>query len=187
MTEEQAAAEAKELLADVERVRSQARTSLLSANYALFLLWGLLTIGSTVPLLAGAPNVGNYWVGAAPVGALISFWLGFRSSEAIGTGESSTPYVITAVGIFVFTFGGSALFDGGTAIVWVFASLAVGFGVFAFLDRQLLVLPLLALVVAMIIALGITIEDTAALYLSCAFLLGGGFLGLGTGLWITRS
>lgn len=186
MTEDQLAAEARELLADVSRVQAHARQSILSANWSMFLLWGFISVASVAPLLAGADHIGFYWLVAAPIGGLLSFWLGARHSAELGVGESPVPYALTGVGIFVFAFAGSWYLDSRWAIVWVFTVVAVGFGVFALLDRQRTVLLLVAVLVGLFVALGFGVEDDVALYLSCALLLGGAFLGLGAGLRMAR-
>lgn len=185
MTEDQLA-EAKELLADVTRVKAHARQSLLSANWSMFILWGVISAISVTPLLAGAEDIGIYWLVAAPIGAAISFWLGSRHSADLGLGESALPYALTGIGMFVFAFGGSFVLESRWAIVWVFTVVAVGFGVFAVLDAQRPVLYLVILLVGAFVALGIGIDQEMALYLSCALLLGGSFLGLGVGLWMAR-
>lgn len=185
MTEEQLA-EAKELLANVSRVKAHARQSMLSGNWSMFILWGVISLLSVAPLLAGADDIGIYWLIAAPIGAAISFWLGARHSEELGVGESVRPYALTALGIFVFAFAGSALIESRWAIVWVFIVVAVGFGVFAILDHQRPVLYLSALMVVAFVVLGVGVEAAEALYLSCALLLGGSYLGLGVGLWMAR-
>jgi hypothetical protein len=186
VTEDQMAAEARELLANVTRVQSHARQSMLSASWSIFILWGVISAVSVVPLLLGADDIGYYWLVAAPIGAIASFWLGARHSEDVGAGESSLPYALTAIGIFVFAFAGSILIDSRWAIVWVFSVVAVGFGVFAILDRQQPVLYLVGLLVVAFVGLGLGLDDSTSLYLSCALLLGGSYLGLGVGLRMAR-
>ena len=185
MTEEQLA-EAKSLLADVTRMQTHARQSIVSANWSMFMLWGGIGILSIAPLLAGADDIGIYWLIAAPIGAAISFWLGAKNSSDLGLGESPLPYAITAAGIFVLTFAGSWLLESRWAIAWVFIVVALGFGVFAWLDQQYAAVVFAGVLAAVFLVLGLTLEDSLTLYLSCAMLFGGSYVGLGVGLLMAR-
>ncbi len=178
--------QAQEMLAQVELVQSQVRWSLLSGNWWLFLLWGVIVLGSVYPILFLDLDTGWYWIVAGPLGAVASYAVGYRVSHDIGTTLSSWPYVVTGVAIFVGTFGTSAMFTGTAAVTGVFVSLAVGFSVFALLDRQYGAVSIFVVTIALAFALATEISDVIVLYTINAVAFGMALVALGLGLRVGR-
>lgn len=179
-------ADAQELLAQVDLVQSQIRWSLLSSNWWLFLLWGAIILGSLIPSLFLETDNGWYWIVAGPLGALLSFAIGFRMSHEVGTTLSGWPYVLTGLAIFAGTWGSSLLLTDGAAITGVFVSLALGFSVFAFLDRQYGPISIFGFLIALSFALLTEIDEPLFLYSVNAVAYGMAFVALGLGLRVGR-
>ena len=175
-----------EMLAQVELVQSQVRWSLLSSNWWLFLLWGTIVLGSIYPVLFLDIDTGWYWIVAGPLGAIASYAVGYRVSHDIGTTLSSWPYVVTGLAIFVGTFGTSALFTGAAAVTGVFVSLALGFSVFALLDRQYGAVSIFGVTVVLAFALATEVSDVVILYSMNAVAFGMALVALGLGLRVGR-
>lgn len=180
------AAEAEELLAQVDLVQSQVRWSMLANNWWFFLLWGVIVLGSIVPGLFFEPNTGGYWIVAGPLGAAISFVIGYRTGYDVGRVASPWPYVGIAAAIFAGTWGSSLLLSDGAAITGVFVSLAVGFSLFSMLDRQYGPVAVFGVLIALAVTLALRIDDVASLYLMDAIAFGMAFVSLGLGLRVGR-
>ena len=178
--------DAQEMLAQVDLVQSQVRWSLLSSNWWLFLLWGIVVLGSTYPVLFLDIDTGWYWIIAGPLAAIASYAVGYRVSHEIGTTLSSWPYVVTGLAIFVGTFGTSAIFSGSAAVTGVFVSLALGFSVFALLDRQYGPVAIFAITIVLAFALATQVEDVTFLYSINAVSFGMALVSLGLGLRVGR-
>lgn len=177
---------AQEMLAQVELVQSQVRWSLLSSNWWLFLLWGCIILGSLVPSLFLETDNGWYWIVAGPLGALASFAVGFRLSHEVGTTLSGRPYVLTGLAIFAGTWGSSILLTGRAAITGVFISLALGFSMFAWLDRQYGPISIFVVLIVLSLTFATEIEDPVFLYSVNAVAFGMAFVSLGLGLRVGR-
>lgn len=176
----------QELLAQVGLVQSQVRWSLLSGNWWLFLLWGIIILGSLVPSLFLETDNGWYWIVVGPLGALLSFGIGYRVSHKIGTTASGWPYVLTGLAIFAGTWGSSILLSDRAAITGVFISLALGFSVFALLDRQYGPISIFLFLIVLSVALFTEIDESLFLYSVNAVAFGMAFVALGLGLRVGR-
>ncbi len=186
MTDDNLATEAEDLLAELQRIRHSTRQTMLTTSWAMFLLWGVIFLGSVLAFSSSVEAMSLYWVLAAPIGAVASFALGARHDKVAGSSASVWPYVVTAAVMFVGTFGSFFVFDGGLAVLvwWLF--LVAGFATFALLDRQRELLVALAFLTIWGVVAFLFIESEATLYHVLAGTFGGLLLGAGAGLRMVR-
>jgi hypothetical protein len=134
--------EAKDIVEEVGRLRSATRSELSALWWPLF-VFGILSLLSAVVIAGpGGDALGLYWTVAGPLGG-IAVGLYYRHRERIiGVESPSLPYILTGLGIFVGALAagvaGEAIGSDLAAAAGPSLVVAVGYLVFALLDRSLL-------------------------------------------------
>lgn len=178
--------EAEHLLSELGRLRRQTRTSVLTANWWMLLMWGAIFLLSVPALVSGIEVLDLYWVVAAPIGGVASFVVGTRLDREVSTGGPAWPYLLTAGCMFVAGFGVWFVLSGATAILVWWLALVSGFGSFAVLDRQRLLVAALACLAVWGVGVYLLLGDERSLYVALASTFGGLLVGSGIGLWMVR-
>lgn len=178
--------EVEHLLSELGRIRQQTRKSVLTANWWMFLMWGAIFLGSVPALASSSEGLSLYWVVAGPAGGIASFAVGSRQDREVSTGQPVWPYLLTAVFMFTVGFGvWFVLADEIAILVWWLA-LVAGFGSFAALDGQRLLVAALAFVAAWGVGMYLILPDELSLYVALASTAGSLLIGTGVGLWMVR-
>lgn len=178
--------EAEHLLSELGRLRQQTRTSVLTANWWMLLMWGAIFLLSVPALLSSSEALSFYWIVAGPVGGLASFVVGSRIDREVSTGNPIWPYLVTAAFMFTVGFGVWSVLDGAAAILIWWLALVIGFGSFAALDRQRMLVAALAFVAAWGVGMYFILPDEGTLYVALSSTAGSLLVGTGTGLWMVR-
>ncbi|NND85673.1 MAG: hypothetical protein HKN46_11045 [Acidimicrobiia bacterium] len=179
-------AEAEHLLAEMGRLRQQTQKSVLTANWWMLLMWGAIFLLSVPALVSSSDALSMYWVVAGPAGGIASFAVGTRRDREVSTGGSVWPYLVTAVLMFTIGFGvWFVLADAIAILVWWLA-LVAGFGSFAALDGQRLLVAALAFIAAWGVGMYFMLPDDVTLYVALASTAGSVLVGTGVGLWMVR-
>ncbi len=183
---EEKASEAEALLAELDRIRVSTRHSMLTANWAMLLMWGAIFLGSVVAFVSANETLSFYWIVAAPLGAIASFALGAKADQGASSGHPMWPYVVVVVFMFTGTFGSFFVFEERLAVLVWWLVLVAGFGVIATLDGQRQLLATLALLAGWGVAVYALIDEPGPLYSALAGTFGGVLLGAGAGLRMVR-
>lgn len=167
--------EAQETLRTVQETRRQTR-KVLSESWFPLILFGLLSLVSA-PLIAvfGGEVLGIYWPICGVLGGVATA-LHYRNRQSvIGLEDNAVGYVLTAAGIIIgaFVVGWVAGTNGNEmlAAVGPMVVVAIGYGIFAWLDRSIslgLAAASLLIVAATVAALDLA-PDTVAVVLAITF------------------
>lgn len=179
--------ELAERLADVRRIRAATRTSVLTAGWAVLIVWGAVFLASVPVAFALDGDLGWFWGVAAPLAAVLSFVAGSR--QEMHTTDSAWPYLVIGAFMFIGAFGAFIVFAGTTAIVVWWVVLTTGFGAIAILDRQRVVAVAVAAVGLWGVVTWAVLGEggEGALYAAVATGLGALLVGVGAALRMVRS
>lgn len=179
-------AEAEHLLSEMGRLRQQTQNSILTANWWMLLMWGAIFLLSVPAVISGSEALSFYWIVAGPAGGVASFAVGSRIDREVSTGGAIWPYLLTAIFMFGVGFGVWFVLEDAIAILVWWLALVAGFGSFAALDRQRLLVAALAFIAAWGAGMYFMLESDLALYVALASTAGGLLVGTGVGLWMVR-
>jgi hypothetical protein len=128
--------EATRALREVDALRRRTLSQRRSIWFPL-VLFGVLSLGAAVACeAAGDHAVALYWALAGPAGGIATGAYAYRRSLRVGVAASPLPYLATAVAIVVGASLAGALSTGSARATAPYLVVALGFLVFAWLDRH---------------------------------------------------
>lgn len=174
--------QAKKFLADHSRVQALARSTLLTVNWRLFIVWGAISLGSVI---LGAAEKWSwmpwYWL-LMPFASFL-----FTHRDENYNLRNPRNYWLVGAGIFVGAWASSLLLSGSVAIVGIWLSMVIGFAGFAVLDNQRLIAKALGMFLAWGMVVAYLLDGEVLIFSVLMSALGAFLLALGVGLRTVRS
>lgn len=162
--------EPRDLLAQVDRVRSTTRRTLQLDNWLPFLVWAAVCLGALISyvipsLLPSRPHwiTYYYWLVGAPVGVIATVVLGVRSDRRRPLRRSNWPYWVAGGVIAAFSFVVGSV-PHPEALVVTLVVFGVGFAIFSLLERRPVVSAILLIAAAGSGLAALAVDDLFELY-----------------------
>lgn len=157
--------EATRALREVDTVRRRTLSERRSTWFPL-VLFGVLALGAAVACEVGDDRaVALYWAVAGPAGGIATGAYAYRRSLRVGVAASPLPYLVTAAAILVGASLTGALSTGSARTTAPYLVVALGFLVFAWLDRH----PVAAVAAVVALVAAVAVVATGPVH-GCAIL-----------------
>jgi len=162
--------EPQDLLAQVDRLRSATRQTLMLDSWLPFLVWAAVCFGALISyvipsLLPSRPYwvTSYYWLVGAPAGMVATIILGIRSDRRRPVRRGNWPYWVVGSVIAAFSFSLGAL-PHPEALVVTLVVFGVGFAVFCLIERRPVVSAVLLITAVGAGLAALAVDDRFELY-----------------------
>ena len=169
-------------LQHVEELRRQTRAAVHPAWFPLVMFGACVLAAAPLCAIGEGRGVGLFWLVAGPVGGVLTSRHYRNQALATGAGMRGGPYWAVAAGIFVAAFLAGASSSSRVQTAGPMVAVALGYLVFARLERSWTIGAVSGLLGAFALAVGIADIGHSCLLLSLAF----GVVFTGTGVVLRR-
>jgi hypothetical protein len=178
--------EARGLLEELTEIKTTTRARLHSIGWQWLTIWSIAFLGAGVVALVPALTQYSdiYWMFATPISLVLTAVVSVRVEAGSPVRQRSLPYWLVGAVIAVGTFGVSIILPDSAIVVVVWVILGFGFAAFAWLERVIPAVWLLAGMAVLAAVLGLVVEDTFALYPVLAISFSAALAGIVTGMRI---
>lgn len=154
--------EARRLLSEMDDIKEGTREEFRDGAWQWLLVWSGVCLGASIS--AYTPVAGWYWAIGAPIGLVLTVFVGMRVDQRLPVRRKAWPYFAVGAGIAVANTAVSMLLGEEVVVVAVWVVLGLGFAALTALDRMPSASALFIVVSLGTIVAGMWTRDPFGLY-----------------------
>lgn len=126
----------REMLADVESLRTRTSVALNADGWQWMMVWSIVSFGAGISVVVDVlqPAAGFYWFAAVPIALVATATLERRSKEQRAVRRNGGKYWTVGAAMGLANFGGSMVLETEVLVIVIWVVLGLGFAAFGWLD-----------------------------------------------------